>query len=281
MDSTKPVKFTIYCHVHTESGRRYVGLTVRGMMRRWSQHVSQSKHAKKLWHFPNAIRKYGKDAFFHEVLKICSSLEEANAYEDYFIDLFRTRDPECGFNPAKGGAHTPHPVKNPWDRPDFREKALQSLAKANAVSPAVRSNRSKELWQDPDFREKISAASKRVMSDPDMKKRLSAVNKLAKSDPAVKARASATSKSMWQSEDYRAKNAQLWQDSDFRDRCQTGLTHGASLNKNKTRCPRGHEYSSENTFVNSKGSRECLICSRESKKQSARKKRRRKIFNQI
>jgi len=277
MDSTKPVKFTIYCHTHIESGRRYVGLTVRGMMRRWSQHVSQSRHSKKLWHFPNAIHKYGKDAFSHEVLKICSTLEEANAYEEYFIDLFRTRDPEYGFNLAKGGEHTPHPKRNPMDRPGFREKALQSLAKANAVSSAVRSNRSKKLWEDPEFREKISTVLRANMDDPEIKERAISAMKQSHARPESKEKRSRSSKAMWQSEDYRAKNAELWRDPDFREQCQTGLIRGAALNKSKTRCPRGHEYSSENMFVNSKGSRECLICSRESKKHSARRARSRDL----
>lgn len=274
MSSPKPVRFTIYCHTHIESGRRYIGQTARSMMRRWSQHVSQSKHAKKLWYFPNAIRKYGKDAFSHEILKVCISLEEANAYEEYFIDLFRTRDPGFGFNLARGGEHKPHPVLDkPWNRPEFREKALRSLAKANDIPQEVRSERSRELWRDSEFRNQISNVLRNNMSNPDMKDRVVSRMKSSFATPESKMKRSESSKRLWQDPRYRAKNAELWQNGDFRVRCESGLKHGASINAAKTHCPHGHAYSSENTVVNSKGSRECLICARRSKMESARRRR--------
>jgi hypothetical protein len=90
--------WTIYCHTHVDSGRRYVGLTSRSMERRWSQHVAQAKTSRGgRWHFPNAIRKYGKNAFSHEILEICYSLEEANTAEDKWINHFDARNPERGF----------------------------------------------------------------------------------------------------------------------------------------------------------------------------------------
>jgi len=33
-------------------------------------------------------------------------------------------------------------------------------------------------------------------------------------------------------------------------------------NMHKTRCPKGHSYTEENTYINPKGSRECRICKR-------------------
>lgn len=36
-----------------------------------------------------------------------------------------------------------------------------------------------------------------------------------------------------------------------------------SLNARKTHCPRGHHYTTENTYVNPKGWRNCRICKRE------------------
>ena len=132
------MSWTIYCHTHIDSGRRYVGLTKRTMGRRWSQHVCQARSSKGgRWHFPNAIRKYGKDAFSHEVLEVCDTLEDANAAEVRWINHFDTRNPEKGFNLKKGGSHVPHPIKNPWDRPSYREKVSSSI-RARWEDPATR-----------------------------------------------------------------------------------------------------------------------------------------------
>ncbi len=40
------------------------------------------------WHFPNAVRKYGKDAFSHHVLETCYSLGEANKAEKYWAKMY-------------------------------------------------------------------------------------------------------------------------------------------------------------------------------------------------
>ena len=97
--------WTIYCHTHVDTKRCYVGLTSQTMEKRWNQHVSKSSNSKGgRWHFPNAIRKYGKDAFSHSVLEVCDSLEKANQRECDWIELFETRDSRFGFNLAKGGA---------------------------------------------------------------------------------------------------------------------------------------------------------------------------------
>lgn len=48
--------------------------------------------------------------------------------------------------------------------------------------------------------------------------------------------------------------------------------HGTDHNRNKTHCPQGHEYSPENTYVNSKGWRKCRACTRAWSKNANRSK---------
>jgi group I intron endonuclease len=267
--------WTVYAHTHIESGRRYIGLTKKRMLQRWNEHVynAKRKQGKGCRHFWNAIRKYGKDAFSHEVLEVCYSLEAANEAEKRWIVHFDTTNPEEGFNLAPGGAHTPHPIKNPWNRPGFREARLADLRKANAsLTPTIRSKRAKKLWQDPEFREKITKVLRANSSDPEIRVRLSEINKEIKARPEEQARASAHSKAMWESEEYRARNSELWQDPDYRERCQSGLVHGAKLNKNKTHCRNGHEFTEDNTYVNRRGSRECKICRQKSREKYAGRK---------
>lgn len=136
-----------------------------------------SRHVKGgRWHFPNAIRKHGKDAFSHEVLEVCHSLDVANLAEECWIELFETRNSEKGFNLAKGGQHTPHQIrKNPWD--DLGKRAMLSASMKMAIQrPEVRLNRSaacKLMWQDPDYRAKKSAISKETNARPEVRAKIS------------------------------------------------------------------------------------------------------------
>ena len=148
------------------------------MERRWDKHVSQAKYSKGgRWHFPNAIRKYGKDAFEHYILKEnIKTLEEANDFEKDKIKEFDTRNPEKGFNLAFGGNSQPHPIrKNPWDNPEYREKQIARM---------------KIMFNDP----KIRAASRAALNTPESKAKRSISSKLSHSRPEVKAKISSASK---------------------------------------------------------------------------------------
>lgn len=176
-------KWTVYCHIHTESGRRYVGLTKLTMMKRWNRHVYDAiRRSRGITYFHNAIRKHGKDAFDHEVLETCQTLEEANAAEEKWIAHFDTRDPEKGFNLKKGGDHRPHPVNNPWDRPEYRDKMLLI---------------NKRLWDDPVFRHKLRQAQDRLKDDPAFMAKIR--------DPGLSLRHSASSRAAWQDPGFRQR----------------------------------------------------------------------------
>lgn len=219
------MNWTIYCHTHVETNRRYVGLTKRTMLQRWDEHILIAMRMVKngRWHFPNTIRKYGSDAFSHQILEVCSSLEVANLAEECWIELFDTRNPEKGFNTAKGGQHTPHPVKNPWDRPGFREKhpstieacftpearakqkaslnTSESRAKRSAATqasmadPVVQEKR-QVFQKDPEYRERISQSLKASLATEEAKIRQSEAARLANARPEVKAKISTASRAV-------------------------------------------------------------------------------------
>lgn len=110
------------------------------MMHRWNQHCAQAKSSKgDRWHFTNAIKKYGKDAFSHEVLAMSWDLEGANETEETMIEQEGTRNLEKGFNISKGGGtNVPNnttesrdrrsmATKLKWTNPEFRSKVIASL----------------------------------------------------------------------------------------------------------------------------------------------------------
>lgn len=220
----------IYCHTHTDSGRRYIGLTKKTMMQRWNQHVAKSKslRGKGCFYFWNAIRKYGKDAFSHEVLEVCETLEEANLAEQKWIDHFDSKNPEKGFNLAEGGEHIPHPIrKNPWDDPEYREKAIRSL--------------------------------KEMFADPAEKQRRSFISKQTHSRPEVKIKSSLASRNMWGRSSYREKQ-KVWSNTrEFKEKCISNLISASNRRRLRTHCKNGHEFTLENTLVSKRG-RICREC---------------------
>jgi len=146
-------KWTIYCHIHIESGRQYVGLTKKRMLQRWNEHVYNACKrgmGRRCAHFWNAIRKYGKDAFSHEILETCNTLEAANLAEEKWIEFYDARNPEKGFNLAKGGKYLPNPErKNPWRDPNY-------------------------VWNDPEYRRKHGEKMRTIVNDPIVKAKISA-----------------------------------------------------------------------------------------------------------
>lgn len=225
------MKWTVYCHTHTESGRRYVGLTSRSMERRWSQHVVQSRASKDgRWHFPNAIRKYGPEAFSHEVLAECKTLEDGNATEEALVLQYETRDPSKGFNLMKGGDHTPHPIKNPWDRPEFREKhkdawkrfhtpqarakqrislttEIRSAATKKAMArPDVKAKRA-VFQNDPVYRAQISNSLKASLSSPEARERMSLASKESATEE-VRAKRSTSIRAAYEDPEVKQRHAE-------------------------------------------------------------------------
>ncbi len=202
------IEWTIYCHTHIESGRRYVGLTGRTWQERWRGHVCGARHFQT--YFANAIRKYGKHAFSHEVLEVCHTVDSANAAEKHWIAKYDTMNPEKGFNLKSGGAHVPHPVRNPWDRPEFREKMMARDISAFLASES-RSKQQTSL-RSSESKAKRSALTKAALARPETVKKRAAVY----ADPAFKASISSTLKSSLASPEARSRMSEASRESSAR-----------------------------------------------------------------
>src|ERR1700690_334929 len=148
--------WTIYCHTHIESGRRYIGQTKMTWQRRWKGHIAAAYKAESgHGHFTGAIRAHGPDAFSHEVLEICATQQAADAAEIRWIAEHDTTDRAKGFNRRPGGQG------DNW-------AALRKTT-GSPESRAKRSERAKAQWADPQFKAKLSAiqtvAQKEVLAN--------------------------------------------------------------------------------------------------------------------
>lgn len=267
-------RWTVYCHTHIASGRRYVGLTKKTMMARWNQHVYNSKKrtGRECVYFWAAIRKYGKDAFSHEVLGTYDTLEAANAAEVDHINKLNTRDRERGFNLTRGGFY---PIVDKvsyselqsalaserWKNPDYRSSVVSSMrvTKNLPENRKKASARSKALWDDPSFRVKVTESS---VSSLEAKVRGIEAMKAAFSTPGSIEKRSSSSKKMWEErrEALLVRHHDLRKDLAYVARAHSGLVSGASRNRNKTHCLRGHEFTPENIYTDRRGSRNCKAC---------------------
>ena len=100
----------IYMHENKINHKKYIGQCKGNPNIRWRTngkgYYNYNQDDKHQSHFYNAIQKYGWDNFDHIILKDNLSLEEANYWEEYYIEYYHTwkKDPQCwGYNEQKGG----------------------------------------------------------------------------------------------------------------------------------------------------------------------------------
>ena len=79
----------------------YVGQTTVSIKLRFQNHLSAARHDKD-YVIGKAIRKYGEQNFYIELLEECLS-SELNEREMYWISFFNSTDNKCGYNISIGG----------------------------------------------------------------------------------------------------------------------------------------------------------------------------------
>lgn len=130
------MRFTIYCHTNKINGKKYVGQTRYTIGRRWAQHVAVAEADRATCRvLAAAIRKYGSEAFTHEVLDVVMTQEGANIAEGAWIKHLQCLVPH-GYNlNAYGEGSTAHP--------ETRQKKSENAKRIwAAMAPEERNARS-------------------------------------------------------------------------------------------------------------------------------------------
>lgn len=91
--------YTVYEHVNKENGKKYVGITSRGVSVRWKKGYGYSKNTK----IRRAFDKYGWENFEHNILYEDVNEETAKEIEKEYIEKYKTQDDEFGYNITSGG----------------------------------------------------------------------------------------------------------------------------------------------------------------------------------
>lgn len=109
--------FEIYEATCLVSGKRYIGMTISTIKKRWATHIEHAKR-KPTGHFHAAIRKYGADNFVIRHFASATNLAYLKELEQIIIRQENTQDRTIGYNVTKGGDGGP-----PWGR-----KAIENSA---------------------------------------------------------------------------------------------------------------------------------------------------------
>lgn len=100
----------IYIIKNIVNSKVYIGQTRTSVEQRWKEHLRHAQYGDQI--INRAMKKYGIDKFYVEILEICdiSVLDER---EIYYIDLYDSTDKSKGYNVSIGG-----------NTPKFKRKVL-------------------------------------------------------------------------------------------------------------------------------------------------------------
>ena len=90
--------YSVYLHTFP-NGKRYVGVTRQNPLNRWNNGYGY-RNQKLIF---RAILKYGWDNIKHEVLFSNLSKKEAEEKEIELIALYKSDNPQYGYNILRGG----------------------------------------------------------------------------------------------------------------------------------------------------------------------------------
>lgn len=79
----------------------YIGQTINKVSYRYKTHIYYAIRGKD-YIIGKAMRKYGIDNFYYEILEKCS-IEDLNSREIYWISKYNSTNPKFGYNMSVGG----------------------------------------------------------------------------------------------------------------------------------------------------------------------------------
>lgn len=95
--------YTVYMHTCNANGKRYIGITMQKVNRRWGIGGNGYKNSS---YFHSAIKKYGWDNFKHEIILLNLTKAEAEMFEIGMIKYYKSSDRSFGYNIDLGGNST-------------------------------------------------------------------------------------------------------------------------------------------------------------------------------
>ena len=181
----------VYEITNLVNGKKYIG------KRSCRCDIEDDKYMGSGHYIKRAIKKYGKENFKKEIIKICESEKEAFEYEEMYIRQVKAYDDCNYYNIALGGCGfsseqikemwedeayrkmRSNSVKSMWEDNEKRKEIIHSMKIRYATdeSKLIRSNASKRNWNRKGYKEQHIKKIKERWSDNDYRNNISSIMK--------------------------------------------------------------------------------------------------------
>lgn len=146
----------IYCITNKVNGKKYIGQTVNPILVRFAQHCKDSKTVTTRLY--SAMRHYGIHNFEVEQVCSCSSREELDEMEKYYISKYGTENPDKGYNMTAGGDINPMDCESSRTKHDLVMRTEEVRRK---ISKSMKESCARRGGATPEHRKKLSDAIQR------------------------------------------------------------------------------------------------------------------------
>lgn len=148
--------YQVYVWTHKKSGKRYVGSTKQETVFKRAAYGDGYRGSPV---FYKAIQEDGLDAFDVEIVATTEALERAHELEEHYIELYKTRDPEYGYNVFHSGYPTVETITA-----ERNAKISDTLKKQRGSEEyrGIMQKRMQKVWDDPEKREALMAKRTRT-----------------------------------------------------------------------------------------------------------------------
>ena len=151
--------YTVYMHVNSINGKRYIGITKQKPEYRWRSDGSGYFRSPHFW---DAIQKYGWNNFKRIILLENADRNFACEMEQELIDLYRTRDRRYGYNMTAGGDGS-----RGW------KPSAETLAKRSAKLRGIkRSERHRQRLREANLGKKATEETRQKLRESHLGKKL-------------------------------------------------------------------------------------------------------------
>jgi group I intron endonuclease len=140
----------IYKITNNINQKVYIGQTTVTLKKRWQRHNYECTKKRNAMAITSAIIKYGKINFTIEEIDSCSTIDELNEKETYYIEKFNSISPN-GYNIEKGGGNrimsdeTKKKISNSNKGRKFSDEHKKKLSESH--KGWVPSNETREKWR--------------------------------------------------------------------------------------------------------------------------------------
>lgn len=125
----------IYKFTNKTNGKIYIGQSIN-IERRYYEHFKRDDSKN---YFHRAIKKYGKDNFFFEILEECLE-EDLNDREKYYITIYNSNNRKLGYNSTGGGDGAESKKIKQYDENGKLIKIFSSITEAAEILNLPASN---------------------------------------------------------------------------------------------------------------------------------------------